>query len=173
MLREAYGVKRIIIKTGKTDLRLGIDKLAALLEMEYGLDPLEEGVLYLFCGNRRDRIKGLLFEGDGYILLTKRLSQGTFQWPRDSDEAREMSREAYDRLMDGYTVESSIKAYRKIEDPAEEDSGHKSGAECDICGVSEYTDAFSKIIYNEDLKSLNEIPELDKNTLNSETVEIA
>ena len=63
MLREAEGIKRIIIKTGKTDLRLGIDKLASLIQMDYGLDPLEKGTLFLFCGNKRDRIKGLLYEG--------------------------------------------------------------------------------------------------------------
>ena len=57
MLREAYNIKRIIIKTGKTDLRLGIDRLAVLIQMEYGLDPLEEGTLFLFCGNKHDRIK--------------------------------------------------------------------------------------------------------------------
>lgn len=115
MLKEAEGIKRIIIKTGKTDLRLGIDKLASLIQMDYGLDPLEKGTLFLFCGNKRDRIKGLLYEGDGYLLLTKRLSQGAFQWPRDTAEAREMSREEYGDLMDGYTVETSLKTFRKLD----------------------------------------------------------
>lgn len=109
MLREAYGIKKIILKPGKTDLRLGIDKLAAMLQVKYGLDPLEEGALYLFCGNRRDRIKGLVYEGDGFVLLTKRLSTGGFEWPRSTGEALELSQEDYARLMDGYTVESSVK----------------------------------------------------------------
>lgn len=120
MLREAYGVKRIIIRTGKTDLRFGIDKLAALVRMEFGLDPLDAGTLFLFCGKKRDRIKGLVYEGDGFLLLTKRLTKGAFQWPRSETEAHEMSREDYGRLMDGYTVESSIKVYSKIEDDASE-----------------------------------------------------
>lgn len=115
MLREAYGIKRIIIRTGKTDLRYGIDKLAALVRMEFGLEPLDEGTLFLFCGKKRDRIKGLVYEGDGFLLLTKRLTNGAFQWPRTSIEAREMSREDYGRLMDGYTVESSIKVYDRID----------------------------------------------------------
>ena len=114
MLKEAYGIKRIIIRTGKTDLRFGIDKLAGLVTMEFGLDPLDAGTLFLFCGRRRDRIKGLVYEGDGYLLLTKRLTKGVFQWPRSESEAREMTREDYGRLMDGYTVESSIKVYSKI-----------------------------------------------------------
>lgn len=120
MLKEAYGVKRIILRTGRTDLRYGIDKLAALVRMEFGLEPLDEGTLFLFCGNKRDRIKGLIYEDGGFLLLTKRLTNGVFQWPRTSIEAREMSREDYRRLMDGYTVESSIKTYdRKISSGAE------------------------------------------------------
>ena len=117
MLRHGYGTSynKVIIRMGRTDLRYGIDKLAALLELEYGLDPAESGTLYLFCGSRLDRIKGLLYEGDGYTLLTKRLTNGAFQWPRTSDEAREMSEEDFGRLMDGFTVESSIKTFPKVD----------------------------------------------------------
>lgn len=117
MLKDGYGktFKRAIIRMGKTDLRLGIDKLAALLEMEYGIDPMDEGTVYLFCGTRLDRIKGLTYEGDGYVLLTKRLTSGTFRWPRNDDEAREMSQDDYERLMGGYTVESQVKSFPRIE----------------------------------------------------------
>ena len=123
MLRDGYGktFKRVIIRMGKTDLRLGIDKLVALLEMEYGIDPMDEGTVYLFCGTRLDRIKGLTYEGDGYVLLTKRLTSGAFQWPRNADEAREMSQADYERLMGGYTVESSIKSFPRIETEKTED----------------------------------------------------
>ena len=117
MLRDGYGktFKRVIIRMGRTDLRLGIDKLVALLEMEYGIDPMDEGTVYLFCGTRLDRIKGLTYEGGGYVLLTKRLTSGAFQWSRNADEAREMSEDDYERLMSGYTVESSIKTFSRAE----------------------------------------------------------
>ena len=114
MLKEAYGVKRIIMKTGKTDLRYGIDRLASMVRLEYGLDPLDEGTLFLFCGNKKDRIKALVCEGDGYTLLTKKLSRGVFQWPQSVSEAREMSRDDYRNLMDGYVVESAVKTYKKL-----------------------------------------------------------
>ena len=113
MLREAAGIERIIIRTGKTDLRLGIDRLASLVQVEYGLDPLEEGTMFLFCGNKPDRIKGLLYEDGGFLLLTKRLSKGAFLWPRSVSEARELSHDAFDALMRGYEVKSSIKVYHK------------------------------------------------------------
>lgn len=110
MLREASGVKRVIIVCGKTDLRRGLTGLSAIIRLSYGMDPLEEGTLFLFCGSRRDRIRGLLYEGDGYLVLNKYLDHGSyFQWPRNSDEARDISIEEYHRLMDGFTIDSSIR----------------------------------------------------------------
>ena len=60
-------VERIVIATGRTDLRRGIDGLATLIRLNYGRDPLD-GTLFLFCGSKKDRIKGLLFEGDGLFF---------------------------------------------------------------------------------------------------------
>ena len=63
MLKEGTGVKRVIIRAGRTDLRRGIDGLKSIIQLAYGMNPMEEGTLFLFCGSRRDRIKGLLYEG--------------------------------------------------------------------------------------------------------------
>ena len=62
MLKEATGIKRVVLKMGRTDLRRGIDGLKAIIILN-GMDPLEVGTLYLFCGSRNDRIRGLLYEG--------------------------------------------------------------------------------------------------------------
>lgn len=114
MLREALGVKRIIVACGRTDLRRGINGLTAMVRLNYGLDPLEEGTLFLFCGTKKDRLKALIFEGDGFCLITKRLSDGKFQWPRTPDEARDISTEQYQRLMEGFTLEGTIRRYKKV-----------------------------------------------------------
>lgn len=106
MFKDAR-VERIVIATGRTDLRRGIDGLATLVRLNYGMNPLD-GTLFLFCGSRLDRIKGLLFEGDGFCLVYKRLNDGAFQWPRTSEEARDISPEQFRRLMDGFSIESSI-----------------------------------------------------------------
>ena len=79
MLRELSGV-RVYVACGYTDLRGGIDKLAGLIQQKYQLDPLSRS-LYLFCGRKRDRIKGLLLEGDGFLLLYKRYESEGIQWP--------------------------------------------------------------------------------------------
>ncbi len=102
--------KKVIVCCGRVDLRRGIDGLAAYVRLHYGLEPFEKGTLFLFCGTRNDRIKGLVYEGDGSTLLYKRLAPGNhFQWPRTPEEARELSAEQYLRLMSGFTLEGTIR----------------------------------------------------------------
>ena len=109
MLNDAKGFSRIVIACGRTDLRCGIDGLAAVVESQFNLDPCEKNVLFLFCGSKLDRIKGLVFEGDGYLLLYKRLTAGKFQWPRNTQEAMNITQEQFNLLMDGMSVVSSIR----------------------------------------------------------------
>ena len=100
MLKECGGIRKVVLKLGRTDLRRGIDGLASIIRLEGGMDPLEKGTLFLFCGTRTDRIRGLLYEGDGYLLLTKRLSgENRFRWPRKAADMRLVTREQYLNLM--------------------------------------------------------------------------
>ncbi len=109
MLKEAGGIRRVVLKTGRTDLRRGIDGLKAIISLN-GMDPLEKGTLFLFCGRRNDRIRGLTFEGDGYLMITKRLSgQNRFQWPRNEEDMKNITMEQYRNLMEGFTIEGSIR----------------------------------------------------------------
>ena len=97
MLKEATGIKRVVLKMGRTDLRRGIDGLKAIIILN-GMDPLEVGTLYLFCGSRNDRIRGLVYEGDGFLLITKRLSgENRFQWPRSAEDLKQITRKQYDK----------------------------------------------------------------------------
>jgi transposase len=109
MFREGLGIKKAYIACGYTDLRYGIDGLASLIQNQFDLDPFDEGTLFLFCGRRMDRIKGLLWEGDGFLLVYKRLANGRFRWPKTQEEMRQMTSEQYKRLMDGFTIEPSIR----------------------------------------------------------------
>lgn len=101
MLAEASGVQKIYIACGYTDLRRGIDGLAQTIGTRFELNPFQKGVLFLFCGKRGDRIKGLLWEGDGFLLLYKRLEAGSFSWPRTPEQAAEITRDQYAMLMKG------------------------------------------------------------------------
>ena len=102
MLSEYTG--KVYLACGFTDLRMGIDGLSAIVQQQFSLDPFNRS-LYLFCGRRKDRIKGLLWEGDGFLLLYKRLETGKFQWPRDRDEAIAIAEQQYRWFMEGLQID--------------------------------------------------------------------
>ena len=104
MFNDARGFKKIYLTTGYTDLRRGIDGLASIIRYQLQLDPHDKNTLFLFCGRRSDRIKALLWEGDGFLLMYKRLDSGAFFWPRSADEAMEISEDQYQMLMQGLEI---------------------------------------------------------------------
>lgn len=113
MLADISCVKSIYIVCGYTDMRKSIDGLCAIVAQELKLDPADHS-LYLFCGKRCDRIKALLKEPDGFVLIYKRLTvyRGRYRWPRDKSEARPLTWQEFDWLMSGLDIEQpkAIKA---------------------------------------------------------------
>jgi len=105
MLNDAADIENVYIACGYTDLRYGIDGLSTLVKNKFELDPFQVNTLFLFCGRKKDRLKGLLWEGDGFLLLYKRLEAGKFRWPRTFDEVRKMTPQQYRWLMEGLTIE--------------------------------------------------------------------
>ena len=101
MLSDYRGT--VYLAVGYTDMRKGIDGLAALVQQQFHLNPFRS-TLFLFCGQRKDRIKGLYWEGNGFVLLYKRLESGSFQWPRNGDEALMLTAQQYRWLMEGLEI---------------------------------------------------------------------
>lgn len=112
MLSDFTGADKVYIACGYTDLRKGIDGLASLVQRQFRLDPFTN-TLFLFCGRRRDRMKGLYWEKDGFILLYKRLEQGVYQGPRNEQEVRQLTPQQYRWLMEGLKIEQP-KAHRPL-----------------------------------------------------------
>ena len=83
---------------------VAIDGLAQLVQQQFSLDPFSNS-LFLFCGRRCDRIKALLWEGDGFVLLYKRIEHGGFQWPRTAQEMRSLSWQEFRWLTEGLSVD--------------------------------------------------------------------
>lgn len=111
--------ERVFLAAGYTDLRLGIDGLTSMIEYYYQLDP-KQSCLFLFCGRRADRIKGVLWQGDGYLLLYKRLDNGRFKWPRNTSELQEISPQQLKWLTEGLSIyqKTSIKSAASPAAPA-------------------------------------------------------
>lgn len=120
MLRDATGIKKIYIACGFTDLRKGVDGLTYMIQEQFGLSPMERGTLFLFCGRRSDRIKAILFEGDGFLLLYKRLVPGfRYQWPRSAEEVKQLTPEQYSLLMKGNGIRTQPHECGNMTTPAE------------------------------------------------------
>ena len=98
----------IYLVCGYTDLRYGIDSLAAIIEKRYKMSLFVPNTLFLFCGHSASKIKGLLWEGDGFLLLYKRVECGHFSWPRNSTELRQLSPEQFKWLMQGFSIDPII-----------------------------------------------------------------
>jgi transposase len=71
---------RVLIATRPVDFRKGADSLAALAKETLAHDPFSGAVL-VFRSRRADRIKILVWDGSGLLLVWKRLEQGAFKWP--------------------------------------------------------------------------------------------
>jgi len=78
MLPQLSAAVRVFFFTRPTDMRKSFDGLVGLVREFLGQDPLS-GHLFLFLNRRRDRVKLLLWDRDGFVIWYKRLEAGTFQ----------------------------------------------------------------------------------------------
>ena len=86
-----------------TDMRKQIDGLAAVVQLQFGKE-LDEESIFLFCGRSADRIKALYWDGTGYVLLYKRLTEKRFQWPRSEAELKKLTLQEFRWLMEGLSI---------------------------------------------------------------------
>ena len=101
MLGDISSAINIYVITGYTDMRKSIDGLCAIVLDQLKTEP-DGRSIYLFCGKRCDRIKILLREPDGFVLLYKRLDvvQGRYR-----SEAKAITWQQFDWLMSGLEIE--------------------------------------------------------------------
>jgi transposase len=112
MLGDISKADQIYIACGCTDMRKSIDGLASIVQQNFKLNPFQNS-LFLFCGHKRDRLKALYWEGDGFVLLYKRLESGSFQWPRDADEVKRITAHEFRWLLEGLSI-NQPKAVKQI-----------------------------------------------------------
>jgi transposase len=91
---------RVLMATRPVDFRKGADSLAALVQTELRLQPFS-GVVFVFRAKRADRVKLLYWDGTGLCLLSKRLEQGRFHWPRLQDGVMRLGQVQLAALLEG------------------------------------------------------------------------
>lgn len=105
MIGDISVADNIYIVCGYTDMRKSIDGLCAIIQHTFQMNPRCNS-LYLFCGRRCDRIKALLYEQDGFVLLYKRLEvEGRYRWPRNKSEVKAITWRQFDWLVTGLEIE--------------------------------------------------------------------
>lgn len=110
----ADGASHIFLACGPTDFRKQISGLTALVSLQFQLDPFLEGHVFIFCNKKKDSIKVLRYDKNGFILATKKLLDGMkFQWPNSPREVKEISFQQIEWLLQGLEIEQK-KALRPV-----------------------------------------------------------
>jgi len=94
---------RVYIATGITDMRKSINGLSILVADQLDLDPLS-GHLFAFCNRKRDIIKILYWDRNGFCLFHKRLEKHKFQWPETAKGVLNIHGHELSWLLDGLSV---------------------------------------------------------------------
>ena len=91
---------KIYMATRPVDFRRGLDGLAAAVQEMLGLDPFA-GAAFVFRAKRADRIKILVWDGTGLVLVYKRLEGSKFVWPQVRDGVMSISPAMFAALFEG------------------------------------------------------------------------
>lgn len=102
-LRPSHDLPEIYLYRTPIDFRKQANGLALLVEQELGHSPFS-GALYAFTNRRRNKIKCLMWEDNGFVLYYKALAEERFKWPGPSDELMVLSGEQINWLLDGYDI---------------------------------------------------------------------
>ena len=110
MLTLADSVRYFLYRE-KTDMRKGFDGLCGLVREKLLREPLS-GEVFVFFSKRRNQVKLLLWEGDGFALYSKRLEKGTFEIPASTASAIEIKADQLLFILKGIRLDSVKKRDR-------------------------------------------------------------
>jgi transposase len=103
MLLPSGGIK-VYLAMGNTDMRKAINGLSILVESNIELDPFS-GHLFVFCNRRRNILKILYWDRNGFCLWQKRLEKDRFRWPESENEVLNIGHRELTWLIDGLEIQ--------------------------------------------------------------------
>lgn len=99
------------VAAGVTDMRKGMDGLAALVQTTLAENPFS-GHIFVFRGRRGDLVKLVWWSGDGVCLFAKRLERGRFVWPQAASGTVALSAAQLSMLLEGIDWRRPVKTWR-------------------------------------------------------------
>lgn len=97
------GCDRVYLALGTTDMRKSINGLSIMVEQAMALNPFS-GDLFVFCNRRRNIIKILYWDRNGFCLWHKRLEEHRFKWPESEQEVLATDRDRLQWLLYGLDI---------------------------------------------------------------------
>ena len=107
------GNTRVYLAAGSTDMRKSINGLSIMVADHLEMDPLS-GHLFVFCNRRRNMVKVLYWDRNGFCLWHKRLEKHYFTWPENTSDVCEIDNRQFNWLLDGLDVYQS-RAHNALE----------------------------------------------------------
>lgn len=95
---------QIYLKPGFTDMRKAINTLSIVVQGEMKLDLFSKS-MFIFCNKKRDTVKLLYWDNNGFCLWTKKLEKHKFQWPESEQEVLETTDFKLQWLLKGIDLE--------------------------------------------------------------------
>lgn len=109
-------ISKVYIAYGTTDFRKQIDSLCIEVKSKFHLNPYEKAA-FIFCNKKRNSIKVLCYDKNGFILVQKKLLETEkmkFQWPRNQSEMKKITREQLNWLLSGLKINPE-KCFKEIQ----------------------------------------------------------
>ena len=108
-------ISKVYIAYGATDFRKQIDSLCIEVKSKFHLNQYEKAA-FIFCNKKRNSIKVLCYDKNGFILAQKKLDKEKmkFQWPRNSQEMKNITIEQLNWLLSGLKINPE-KCFKEIE----------------------------------------------------------
>jgi transposase len=104
---------RVWIVAGHTDMRKGFDGLAAMVQTALAANPFC-GHVFVFRGKRGDILKVLWFDGQGLMLLAKRLERGRFVWPQATSGGVSLTPAQQSMLLEGIDWRMPVRTHEPL-----------------------------------------------------------
>ena len=109
-------INTIYIACGVTDFRMQSNSLCNMIKNKFKMNPFKK-IAFIFCNRKRNSIKVLCYDKNGFILAQKTLlntNKMKFQWPRNTNELKNISKQQLNWLLSGLKVEQKT-SFKDIE----------------------------------------------------------